>query len=96
MHAHSVLLLDEYGQPLSTRLQSVLLPLARAASADNFQHSTTTAPSPKCWRNPVDALPLAKNERDRSTTCMPTPGSSCGAWPRCDFDMISGRSRAQP
>ena len=28
MHAHSVLLLDEYGQPLSTRLQSVLLPLA--------------------------------------------------------------------
>ena len=28
MHAHSVLLLDEYGQPLSTRLQDVLLPLA--------------------------------------------------------------------
>ena len=28
MHAHSVLLLDEYGQPLSTRLQSALLPLA--------------------------------------------------------------------
>ena len=28
MHAQSVLLLDEYGQPLSTRLQSVLLPLA--------------------------------------------------------------------
>src|SRR3989441_1830351 len=27
MHANSVLLLDEYGQPLSTRLQSVLLPL---------------------------------------------------------------------
>ena len=27
MHAHAVLLLDEYGQPLSTRLQSVLLPL---------------------------------------------------------------------
>ena len=28
MHANSVLLLDEYGQPLSARLQSVLLPLA--------------------------------------------------------------------
>jgi hypothetical protein len=28
MHANSVLLLDEYGQPLSTRLQNVLLPLA--------------------------------------------------------------------
>jgi len=28
MHAHSVLLLDEYGQPLGARLQSVLLPLA--------------------------------------------------------------------
>ena len=28
MHAHSVLLLDEYGQPLHPRLQSVLLPLA--------------------------------------------------------------------
>jgi hypothetical protein len=28
MHAHSVLLLDEYGQPLSARLQHVLLPLA--------------------------------------------------------------------
>ena len=28
MHANSVLLLDEYGQPLSTRLQDVLLPLA--------------------------------------------------------------------
>ena len=28
MHTHSVLLLDEFGQPLSTRLQSVLLPLA--------------------------------------------------------------------
>jgi DNA-binding CsgD family transcriptional regulator len=28
MHAHSVLLLDEYGQPLSARLQSALLPLA--------------------------------------------------------------------
>jgi hypothetical protein len=28
MHTHSVLLLDEYGQPLSTRLQSALLPLA--------------------------------------------------------------------
>ena len=28
MHAQSVLLLDEYGQPLSARLQSVLLPLA--------------------------------------------------------------------
>src|SRR5438046_2806287 len=28
MDAHSVLLLDEYGQPLSTRLQDVLLPLA--------------------------------------------------------------------
>src|SRR6476469_5168754 len=28
MHAHSVLLLDEYGQPLSARWQSVLLPLA--------------------------------------------------------------------
>jgi DNA-directed RNA polymerase specialized sigma24 family protein len=28
MHAPSVLLLDEYGQPLSTRLQSALLPLA--------------------------------------------------------------------
>jgi DNA-binding CsgD family transcriptional regulator len=28
MDAHSVLLLDEYGQPLSTRLQTVLLPLA--------------------------------------------------------------------
>ena len=28
MHAHSVLLLDEFGRPLSTRLQSVLLPLA--------------------------------------------------------------------
>jgi hypothetical protein len=27
MHADAVLLLDEYGQPLSTRLQSVLLPL---------------------------------------------------------------------
>lgn len=27
MHAHSVVLLDEFGQPLSTRLQSVLLPL---------------------------------------------------------------------
>ena len=28
MHTHFVLLLDEFGQPLSTRLQSVLLPLA--------------------------------------------------------------------
>ena len=28
MHANSVPLLDEYGQPLSTRLQSVLVPLA--------------------------------------------------------------------
>ena len=28
MHAHSVLLLDEFGQPLSTRLQTVLLSLA--------------------------------------------------------------------
>jgi hypothetical protein len=28
MHAHSVLLLDQFGQPLSTRLQNVLLPLA--------------------------------------------------------------------
>ena len=28
MDAHSVLLLDEYGQPLSTHLQKVLLPLA--------------------------------------------------------------------
>ncbi len=28
MHAHSVLLLDEYGQPLSARLHGVLLPLA--------------------------------------------------------------------
>ena len=28
MHAHSVSLLDEFGQPLSTRLQGVLLPLA--------------------------------------------------------------------
>jgi hypothetical protein len=28
MHANSVLLLDEFGQPLSTRLQNVLLPLA--------------------------------------------------------------------
>jgi hypothetical protein len=28
MHAHSVLLLDEYGQPLSARLQGVLQPLA--------------------------------------------------------------------
>jgi DNA-binding CsgD family transcriptional regulator len=28
MHAHSVLLLDEYGQPLSARLQGVLVPLA--------------------------------------------------------------------
>src|SRR5258705_4616148 len=28
MHAHSVLLLDEFGQPLSARLQGVLLPLA--------------------------------------------------------------------
>ena len=28
MHGHSVLLLDEYGQPLSARLQGVLLPLA--------------------------------------------------------------------
>ena len=28
MHTHFVLLLDEFGQPLSTRLQNVLLPLA--------------------------------------------------------------------
>ena len=28
MHAHSVLLLDEYGQPLNPRLQGALLPLA--------------------------------------------------------------------
>ena len=28
MHTHFVLLLDEFGQPLSTRLQDVLLPLA--------------------------------------------------------------------
>jgi hypothetical protein len=28
MHTHFALLLDEFGQPLSTRLQSVLLPLA--------------------------------------------------------------------
>jgi DNA-binding CsgD family transcriptional regulator len=28
MHTHSVLLLDEFGQPLSTRLQGVMLPLA--------------------------------------------------------------------